>query len=354
MRDFSFHEALNRHPEVNRTLVGVRQLTDHFGTGDSAGKLLHRMGPFKPANDAFRFENDFAINAEQALDFANMLTDAIIDGIVERTVGQYVGKLEGIDLNPLPLLETRIPDIVIDFVAGRLQGELTARVVDLVADPVGSDFGRCGGMAFAGYDLYLAGVPIDTSVTDPPAEGPLGEYIYDRLLDSLRLNIGTFAQWLVDLQLRGRLNEVARDALAAAVGSVVFGPIGAAIAAYLAATTDIFEFPSGKEMLLESTKREWTALKETLDEQAAWPIGLIYGDKPLLWDQHQILAVGYTDSGASGGTLLIWDNEDGNSQSMLTLDFGGNELTTGGRRSNVKGFFHERYAAERPPESLIP
>lgn len=354
MRAFSFHDALDRHPEVNATRVNVRDLTEHFRVSKSAAALLRRMGPFKARTDAFHFENDFAINADQAVDFVDVISDEIVESIVNRVVDSYLGELRGIDLNPIPLLETRIPDVVMDFVAGRLHRELTARIIDLFADPVGSNFGRCGGMAFAGYDFYLAGVPIDHTVTAPPAEGALGQFIYDWLLDSLRLNVGTFTEWLVELHLRSRLNEVARTALAAAVGNVIAGPIGAAITAYLAATTDIFAFPSGKETLLESSKREWTVLKDILDRQAAWPLGLIYGDKPLLWDQHQVLAVGYTDNGAAGGTIVIWDNEDANVQSTLTLDFRGGELRTGGRRSNIKGFFHERYMPERPPASLRP
>ena len=349
MRQFSTLDALDRHPEVDvrPSPVRLRPLADRFDSGSSVARLLRAMGPFVPAVDAFRFENDFAISIEQLNDFADMLTDELVQEIVERAVTPYAAQLAGIDLNPLPFFETRIPDVVIDFVTGRLGRELAARLVDLAADPVGSDYGRCGGMAFAGYDCYLAGVPIDPTVTAPPAEGPLGDYIYDRLLDSLRLNIGTFTQWVIDLHLRGFMNEVAQSALAAAVGSVVFGPVGAAIAAFLAATTDVFDFPNGKEVLLDRTKREWTRLKEILDEQAAWPVGLVYGDKPALWDQHQVLAIGYTDDGAGRGTLALWDNEDGNSPSELRIDFRGDELRTSGRRSNVKGFFHEQYRRER-------
>ena len=354
MRRFSTFAALDRHPEVDDRPdpIRVRALADQFDTGTSVARLLRAMGPFVPDTDAFRFENDFAISIEQAVDFADMLTDELIQEIVEQAVFPYSAQLGGLDLNPLPFLETRLPDAVIDFVLGRLRRELAARLIDLAASPIGSDFGRCGGMAFAGYDCYLTGVPIDPAVTSPPAEGVLGDYIYDRLLDSLRLNIGTFTRWVVDLHLRGFLNEVAEQALAAAVGTVVFGPIGAAISAFLAATTDIFDFPSGKEVLLDRTKREWTRLKQILDEQAAWPIGLVYGDKPALWDQHQVLAVGYTDDGAGRGTLAIWDNEDGNVRSELRLDFRGDELVTSGRRSNVKGLFHEQYRREQPPAGI--
>jgi len=352
MRKFSFHEALNRHPEITDDPVSVRSLMEHFKIAPSVAQLLRRMGPFNGYEDGFRFENDFAITFEQGEDFLNVLTDAVVDGVVERAIGLYIGKLEGIDLNPIPGLETRIPDEVLDFVYGRLETELLARIADMFTNPMGSDYGRCGGMAFAGYDFYLAGIPIDTTITSPPAEGPLGDYIYDRLLDSLRLNIGTFLDWKVDLKLRGHLNLVAKEALAAAIGTVVFGPIGAAILAYIAAQTDIFGFPSGEEILLDSSKREWAKLKEVLDQQAAWPLGLVK-DGWAPWKDHQVLAIGYTDD-ATGQSLSIWDNENGASEDTLVLDFGGGELTTSGAYTNVKGIFRERYSVRRPPESLGP
>jgi hypothetical protein len=89
-----------------------------------------------------------------------------------------------------------------------------------------------------------------------------------------------------------------------------------------------------------------------LDQQAAWPIGLIYGNKPLLWDQRQVLAIGYTDNGAGQGTLRIWDNEDGNRPDTMQLDFRGNELEVTGCNPTVEGFFHERYMPQRPPQGL--
>ncbi len=102
MRDFSFHDALRRHPEVNDDFVQVGALMEHFKVGPSLAQLLRRMGPFKVDPDAFLFANRFGINAEQAEDFLNTLTDAVIDGVIERVIGQYVGKLKGIDINPIP------------------------------------------------------------------------------------------------------------------------------------------------------------------------------------------------------------------------------------------------------------
>jgi hypothetical protein len=125
-------------------------------------------------------------------------------------------------------------------------------------------------MAFAGYDFYAAGRPIDASVTQPPAEGPLGDYIYERLLDSLRLNIGTFLRWVIDLHVS--LGRFATAALASAAGSLVGGPIGSAIVAFIGVRTDVFDLDNGLKVVLEASKRNWPRLKNLLDHQAAWPL----------------------------------------------------------------------------------
>lgn len=351
VRPFSFEQALDRHPEIDSPRVSVLDLSERFDTGDSAKALLRRMGPFVASTDAFLFENDFAISAEQGGDFLDMLTDQLVDEVAQVVVGRYVNVLREIDLNPIPYFTTRIPDVVIDLVNGSVSLELTTRIIDLAADPQGSNYGRCGGMAFAGYDFYLAGRPIDVTVTAPPAEGPLGDYIYERLLDSLRLNIGTFVRWFVDLNLLADLDEIATTALGAAAGNAVAGPIGALIGAFIGGRADIFDLGSGPNVLLDPTKREWERVKHILDLQAAWPVGLIHENKPL-WEQHQVLAIGYTDDGAGQGTLRIWDNEDGPQEDAIDLDFRGNELQVIGRYSTVKGFFHERYSPQRPPDGL--
>jgi hypothetical protein len=352
MRPFSFEAALDRHSEIGADVIHVRRLPDRFGTGESVAALLRRMGPFVANPDAFNFGNQFAITGQQLEDFAEMLSEEVVEAVVDQTVGRYVEVLSDIDLDPLPLVKTHVPDDVIDFVADHLVGEVNARILDLAADLGGSNYGRCGGMAFAGYDFYLAGWPIDETITAPPTEGPLGQYIYERLLDSLRLNIGTFIDWTVRLHLLASLDEIATATLLSAVGTVVGGPIGALIGAYVGSQVDIFDLGRGAEVLLEPTKREWTRLKVILDEQAAWPIGLIYGDKPALWEQHQVLAIGYSDDGPGRGELRIWDNNDGREEKSMSLDFTGDELQAEGRHTNLKGFFHERYAAKRPPEAL--
>jgi len=44
-------------------------------------------------------------------------------------------------------------------------------------------YGRCGGMAYAALDYYLAGLPVPPDTTTPPDGNWLADYIYSRLLD---------------------------------------------------------------------------------------------------------------------------------------------------------------------------
>src|SRR5688500_11854168 len=102
MRSFSFDRALDRHAEIDPLNVSVRDLAQRFDAGGSVAALLRRMGPFQAGTDAFKFENDFAITAEKAVDFFNMLTDEVVEGVVDHFVDRYVNVIRGIDLNPIP------------------------------------------------------------------------------------------------------------------------------------------------------------------------------------------------------------------------------------------------------------
>jgi hypothetical protein len=99
-------------------------------------------------------------------------------------------------------------------------------------------------------------------------------------------------------------------------------------------------------------------IKERLDQQAAWPIGLIYGNRVGPFN-HQVLATSHTDNSLGRATLTIWDNNDGPRETELRIDFRGSELQVERRpRSNgsdppeIKAFFLERYLARRPPLTL--
>ena len=82
-----------------------------------------------------------------------------------------------------------LPAVVVDAVIGEVTTQLAGSLIDKIADPIPGTFGRCGGMAFAGYDFYLLGWTVDERLgTMPPVTGPLSDYLFGRLLDSLDLN----------------------------------------------------------------------------------------------------------------------------------------------------------------------
>ena len=57
MRNYSFYDALARHPEVTGRPVRVSALRNHFAPTrrNSCKSLLIKMGPFTGKTDAFQF-----------------------------------------------------------------------------------------------------------------------------------------------------------------------------------------------------------------------------------------------------------------------------------------------------------
>jgi hypothetical protein len=117
----------------------------------------------------------------------------------------------------------------------------------------------------------------------------------------------------------------------------------------------------GATPVLHNTSDEWKKLKSVLDMEPARPIGLIYGDSKLPTDQHQILAIGYSDPGDGTASLTVWDNNYGAQSSTLNIDFRGSELQVTGTYDDgrpikdlrpIKGIFVEDYSFAQPPLSL--
>jgi hypothetical protein len=358
MRNYSTLAAVRRHLEVTARPLTVEAMSQRFDPSPSSSTkaLLIKMGPFIPGEDGFPFRNDFGLTNTNAVELARTFRDEVIEAATPGIVNRYTGFLRNLSFEiPIPVLSNPsvgLPDFVVGQVGARVTAELLAGIADLGFDPHEGTYGRCGGMAFAGYDFYQHGWSVQGFSSTPPTEGDLGDYIFARLIDSLELNARTFVEWLAELHVLPRLNRVADTAFGAAVGSVG-GPLGVVLGAFVADQGDLFHFGGAGE-LLSSTKEEWLKLKDRLDEQAAWPLGLIYGDKKSPFDQHQVLAIGYSDSGLGTGTLDIWNNNEVHVADTLTIDFRGSELSVGGFNDghSIKGFFVEDYRTKRPPEGL--
>jgi hypothetical protein len=358
----SIREAINRQAGVipGGPASGVNIKEELFklfppSPPNSVNALRIAMGPFKPKSDAFHFPNTFPLTAENANQLQQhyqTFSDAVIGTLVETVTGSLSG---------INVLGVGLPNPIISVVVGKVTEFLTdglaSKAINAIIGAIPGTFGRCGGMAFSGYDFYLAGWPVDERLgTTPPATGDLGDYIFQRLLDSLDQNAGTFLVWLMNYYVMPDAGPIATTALGGAVG-LATGPegaaIGAAIGALIGSQADIFHW-GGPGVLLSNTKTQWPLIKAKLDAQAAYPIGIVFGDTIVPTEQHQILAVGYSDPGDGTATLDVWDNNDANLPRSLTLDFRGSELQVSNFLNNrpVKGIFLEGYSPAVPPASL--
>ncbi len=351
----SLRRTVQRHPELSIAHPSVRDLLRRFGVvpPNSLHALLIRTGPFDAPTDAFHFMNIFPITEENGQQIRARFQSAL-NSLMGVTTDRFKTPLDDIDLNVTGIgPKISIPDVIKGQVLQRIGADLIGEVGAKIVGAIPGHFGRCGGMAFAGYDFFLHGFPVDERLgTSPPATGVLGDYIFDRLLDSLELNVVRFVDLVVSLHVLPILGQGATIALLAAAGSFA-GPIGAAIGALVGTQVDIFRL-GGPGSALEATRGDWPSLKRILDQEAAVPVGYIFGSSANPIDQHQVLAIGYKDDGDGTATLTVWDNREGNVSRDLALDFRGSELQVGNALNGeaLKCVFVEKYSPQAPPSSL--
>lgn len=351
----SLRRAVQRHPELPTATANVKDLLRHFGlvSPNTLHALLIRTGPFDATTDAFRFGNSYPITEENGKQIRNRFQNAL-NTVMGVTESRFKTPLDDIDLNVTGIgPKISIPDVIKGQVLQRVAADLIGELGAKIAGEIPGTFGRCGGMAFAGYDFFLHGFAVDGRLgTSPPATGLLGDYIFERLLDSLELNVVRFLDLVVTLHVLPILGKGATIALLAAAGSAA-GLIGTAIGALVGTQVDIFQL-GGPGSALDETKGDWPNLKRTLDQQAAVPVGYIFGTSANPIDQHQVLAIGYKDPGNGTATLTVWDNREANNSRDLALDFRGSELQVGNAFKDevLKCVFMEKYSPQRPPSSL--
>ena len=287
-KTMSFKEGVFRHPEITFRPVSTRDWQQRFQSNPptSLEALLIKLGPFKPDRDAFRFNNSFTFTDDQVEQIRQRYRLAI-DLVLGASPLQFVRDVLNSLSVDVPLIgRVGLPDVVIDAVIGDVRTEVIGLLTGLIFDLISPTFGRCGGMAFSGYDFYLLGWTVDDRLgTSPPATGVLGDYIFSRLLDSLDLNAGKFLEWFTNLHLMPKVSTVANASLGAAVGSLG-GPIGTAFGAYLGSKVHVFDL-GGPKSLLQPSKDEWPRIKSTLDLQAACPVGCLFRDSGTPFDDHQ-------------------------------------------------------------------
>ena len=135
---------------------------------------------------------------------------------------------------------------------------------------VGKNYGLCGGMSCAAYDFLLAGRSI-SSITTAPAQGStFQQYLYRRQVDTFGgfgEYVAKFGQWMV--------------------------------------------LPD--DTILGTQKRtydEFEEIRAKLDDGNAVVLGIVYvggGDSLEIWNNHQVLAYGYSEISATTIDINIYD-----------------------------------------------
>ncbi len=351
----SLRRAVQRHSELSLRGASAKDLLHHFGVvpPNSLRALLVQTGPFDARTDAFRFVNSFPITEENGQQIRHRFQN-VLNTVVGVTESRFRTPLDDFDLNLTGIgPKISIPDVIKGQVLQRVAADLIGELGAKIADAIPGHFGRCGGMAFAGYDFFLHGYPVDARLgTSPPTTGALSDYLFERLLDSLDLNVVRFLDLIVTLHVLPVLGKGATIALLTAAGSAA-GTIGAAIGALVGTQVDIFRL-GGAGRALDQTRDEWTHLTQILDREAAVPIGYIFGTSANPIDQHQVLAIGYSNAGNGTATLTVWDNREANVSRDLILDFRGAELQVENafNGESLKCIFVETYSPRKPPPGL--
>lgn len=322
-----------------------------------------RTGPFLIPGNAFDFQNSFVMTEENAAQLREKLI-VPYSFVINQIVSQFTATMLQVSVNvdPFPFLPSISLGLPGDIVSTVITEVASSLVVDKVIASIPGTMGRCGGMAFAGYDYYLANVEINHSIKTPPSSGVLGDYIFSRLLDSIGINSVAWLDWFITLHVLPIISKSANIVLGAAVGSIG-GPLGIALGAFLGDEIGLFNF-GGRKVTVDRTIDEWVKIKNMLDMQAACLIGLLFSDSITPLSDHQVLAIDYSDIGDNHPELIVWDNRDGARMRKYKIDFTGDELNidqvyvTGLSYAEgnpptpdgaIKGFFLETYMFSSPP-----
>jgi hypothetical protein len=186
--------------------------------------------------------------------------------------------------------------------------------------------GLCGGMAFAARDYFEVG-RLPPPESTPPSEGPLFEYLAERLFDSFELPRGP-------LRYLGLMDPLLPD------GETFWSRLGLA--------------PHGRAWRM--AKREWPTVRADIDAGRPSPLGLVRVrsvDPFDLKENHQVLAYGYDLDGTSLSLRLYDPNRPGDDDVRLSVDLASSTLPMTPRISpasrEVLAFFRVGYRPSSPP-----
>jgi len=351
------NQSLRASVEYRQALIAkpsARGLTERFPhtPRGSLRALLAQAGPFRAqadVHDAFVFTNKgWRITEEDARTLRERFQREV-DAVKLVGLSALDASLSAVSVDVPAIPTFNLPAIVVAEVVRRVTDDLTNRLLDSIVSGYPGTFGRCGGMAFSGLDYFVVGRNVSDSAQQP-ASGPLRDYIWKRLLDSLDLNVTKFLEWVMQLHILPLISKTASGVIGAAAGAVLAGPVGAAVGAFMAGKGDILGL-GGPKVLADRTGGELDKLRTQLRAGPGWPIGLIYDDSAFVWEQHQMLAL-RQDGGDRRLQLIVWDNNDGRRETTWTVDVSGDELQVRNgdeRDGRIKGIICEEYRPAVPP-----
>jgi hypothetical protein len=172
--------------------------------------------------------------------------------------------------------------------------------------------GRCGGMAFAALDYWHHGLAVPDAAGLPADGSLLGDYIYARLLDSMRSNGWRFVRSMATPDAPGLL---------------------------------------GSGVARTTREQEYPKLRRALDGGSPCVLGLSQArDIKGLGNDHQVVAYGYED-GAGSSRVFIYDNNDPRRERFLefTTAYDPDDCQVRGSNQEIwRGFFVEDYDTQVP------
>lgn len=186
--------------------------------------------------------------------------------------------------------------------------------------------GLCGGMAFGARDYFEAGRTPGAS-TAVPSEGPLFDYLVDRLFDSFDLPRGP-ARYL---QL---MSPLLPD------GETVWSRLGLA--------------PRGRAW--RTVRREWPLIRADIDAGHPCPLGIVRvksSDPRELKQNHQVLAYGYEVVGSTLAIRVYDPNLPGRDDVTLSLSLEAptrpTPIAVSPPGASVFALFRNAYTSAEPP-----
>jgi hypothetical protein len=196
----------------------------------------------------------------------------------------------------------------------------------VVSLPIGdASNGLCGGMTFAARDYFESGRPLPDDMS-APGDGPLFDYLVDRLFDSFGLPLGP-ARYLE------LMNPLLSD------GETLWSRMGLT--------------PHGRTWRMVT--QEWPKVRREIDSGHLSPLGLVKVKSVNPFDlkhNHQVLAYGY-DLVGSSLTLRLYDpNQPGRDDVRLSLSVASSTppvAVTATLPGSVFAFFAVTYRAAPPP-----